>query len=588
MKNKIKYKRSAIIILFSSLLILFALNIIFSFFYVRIDLTAEKRNSLAPSTIKLIKELDDKVYIKVFLLGKNNPADYQIFAQKTKEILEEFVRHSSNIEFEMIDPVDGKDQQEIHEIFGEFNKKGLPPIPLSREDFSTTWIVPGAFLTYRSKEYPVTLVVSDPKNRDWLDFSIQELEYNLVSAIRNITTKFAQKVAFLEGHGELDRIATSWMEWQLKRYYNVDRVTINNRVNALKNIYLKDSAEATIGTYGNKYDVLIVAQPTQPFSDIDKYVIDQFIMDGGKVLWLIDATNASVDSLQNNMEFFAVENPLRLNSLFFKYGVRMNANLIQDLKSQSIAVLQGMVGNQPQFKFYQFPYMPIIVNFTSHPIVRKIQKLKVDFAGTIDFVGTNPDIQKTVLATTSERTKVVPTPSIVTLNVIKTQPNLEEYHRMYEPVAVLLEGKFTSAFKGMLSPELHDLEEQGVDKPKDKCEEVTRQIFISDGDMIRNFFDSKSMEPYPTGYDHRARIHYDNADFLLNCVNYLSADEELVLIRSKSFKIGTLDPVKVKAKKNFYIIFNTIGPLLLIIIMATVLILMRRWRYGRNFLKKKN
>jgi len=578
MKNKVKYKRSAIITLISSLLILIALNIILSFFYVRIDLTAEKRNSLAPSTIKLIKELPDKIFIKVFLEGKNNPANYQIFAQKTKEILEEFSRHSANIDFEMIDPVAGKDQEEINSIYGEFYKKGLYPIPISREDYSTTWVVPGAFFTYRSKEYPVTLVVSDPNGQDWLDFSIQELEYNLVSAIRNITTTFAQKVAFLEGHGELDRMATSWMEWQLKRYYQVERITIDGKINSLRHIYVKDSAEAKIGNYGNKYNVLIVAQPTKPFSDVDKYVIDQFIMNGGKVLWLIDATDASVDSMQGKNEFFATENYLRLNSLFFKYGVRLNTNLIQDLNCQSIPLLTGMVGNQPQYKFWAFPYMPVIVNFSTHPIVRNIKSLKVDFAGTIDFVGTDSEIRKTILATTSEKTKVVPTPSIVTLNVIKTQPNMEEFNRMYEPVAVLIEGTFTSAFKGMLPIEFDTIKEFDFKTISPE----TRQIFISDGDMIRNGFDEKAMQPYPTGFDRYSRKQYDNPDFILNCVNYLSADDELLSIRSKSYKIGTLNPVAVKAKKNFYILLNTVGPLIIISIMATILIFTRKMRFNRK------
>jgi len=576
MKNKTKYKRSAILTLASSLLILIALNIILSFFYVRIDLTSEKRNSLAPSTIKLLKELPDNIFIKVFLEGKNNPADYQIFAQKTKEILEEFSRHSSHVGFEMIDPIAGKDQEEINSIYGEFYKKGLYPIPISREDYSTTWVVPGAFFTYRGKEYPVTLVVSDPNGKDWLDFSIQELEYNLVSAIRNITTVFAKTVAFLEGHGELDRMATSWMEWQLKRYYKVERISIDNKINSLRNIYVKDSAEAKIGTFGNKYDVLIVAQPTLPFSDTDKYVIDQFIMNGGKVLWLIDATNASVDSLQGSEEFFATENYLRLNSLFFKYGVRLNTNLIQDLNCQSIPLFTGMVGNQPQYQFWAFPYMPVVVNFSTHPIVRKIKALKVDFAGTIDFVGSDTQITKTVLATSSEKTKVVPTPSIVTLNVIKIKPNLEEFYRMYEPIAVLVEGKFTSAFKGMLPAAFDTIKE--FDYKTESPE--TRQIFISDGDMIRNSFDEKAMQPYPTGYDRYSRKQYDNPDFLLNCVNYLSADNHLLQIRSKSFKIGTLNPIAVKKMKTFYILFNTMGPLVIIAIMATTLMVVRRMRYN--------
>ena len=575
MKNKVKYKRSAIITLLSSLFILVALNIILSFFYVRIDLTSEKRNSIAPSTIKLLKELPDKIFIKVFLEGKNNPADYQIFAQKTKEILEEFCRYSSNLEFEMIDPVEGKNQEEINSIYGEFYKKGLYPNPITREDYSTTWIVPGAFFTYRAKEYPVTLVVSDPNGKDWLDFSIQELEYNLVSAIRNITTTFAPKVAFLEGHGELDRLTTSWMEWQLMRYYKVERVSINNKINSLRHIYVKDSAEAKIGNYGNKYDVLIVAQPTKPFSEMDKYVIDQFIMNGGKVLWLIDATNASVDSLQGRGEFFATENRLRLNSLFFKYGVRLNANLIQDLNCQSIPLNSGYVGNQPQYSFWAFPYMINVVNFSTHPIVRKIKSLKVDFAGTIDFVGTD-NLMKTVLATTSEKTKVVPTPSIVTLEVIRIKPNLEEFRRMYEPIAVLVEGKFTSAYKGMLPVEFDTIKEFDYKSESP----VTRQIFVSDGDMIRNRFDEKNGQPYPTGFDYYSKKQYDNPDFILNCINYLSEDDHLLQIRSKSFKIGTLNPIAVKEKKNFYILLNTIGPLVIIGIMATILILVRKMRYN--------
>jgi ABC-2 type transport system permease protein len=477
----------------------------------------------------------------------------------------------------MIDPIEGKDQEEVTSIFSEFFQKGLYPIPISREDYSTTWVVPGAFITYRSKEYPVTLVVSDPNGVGWLDFSIQELEYNLVSAIRNILTNLAPKVAFLEGHGELDPLAISWMEWQLRRYYQVERVTIDNKINSLRHIYVKDSTEATIGTWGNKYDVLIVAQPTEPFSDMDKYVIDQFIMNGGKVIWLIDATNASVDSMKARNEFFATENLLKLNSLFFKYGVRLNANLIQDLNCQGVPVPAGMVGNQPQYKFYAFPYMPIIVNFSTHPIVRNMKALKVDFAGTIDFVGTDPNLRHTVLATTSEKTKVVPIPSIVTLNVMKTQPNLEEYYRMYEPIAVLVEGKFTSAFKGMLPPEFDTIQEFNY---KSESKE-TRQIFISDGDMIRNYFDTKAMKPYPTGYDFFSKKQYDNPDFLLNCINYLSADDDLVMIRSKSYKIGTLNPIAVKAKKNFYIMLNTLGPLAMICIMAGVMIFVRKLKYSR-------
>jgi ABC-2 type transport system permease protein len=311
---------------------------------------------------------------------------------------------------------------------------------------------------------------------------------------------------------------------------------------------------------------------------MDKYVIDQFIMNGGKMLWLIDATDASVDSFQTRNEFFATENYLNLNSLFFKYGVRLNANLIQDLNCQTLPIPSSYVGDKPQYKYWAFPYMPVGVNFSAHPIVRKIKALKIDFAGTIDFVGSDPNISRTVLATTSEKTKVVPTPSIVTLNVIKVKPNLEEYYRMYEPFAVLVEGKFTSAFKGILPIEFDTIKEFDY---KTESKE-TRQIFISDGDLIRNYFDSRNNQPYPAGYDFYQRVQYDNTDFIMNCVNYLSADEELLQIRSKSFKIGMLNPIAVKEKKNMYIILNTVVPLILIGIMAAILIFFRKWKYTKK------
>ena len=269
---------------------------------------------------------------------------------------------------------------------------------------------------------------------------------------------------------------------------------------------------------------------------------------------------------------------LRLNSLFFKYGVRLNANLIQDLNCQSLPIPSGYIGDKPQYKLFAFPYMPVVVNFTSHPIVRKIKALKVDFAGTIDLVGVDPEISKTVLATTSEKTKVVPTPSIVALNVVKVKPNLEEYHRMYDPIAVLVEGKFTSAFKGILPVEFDTIKEFDF---KTESEE-TRQIFISDGDLIRNYFDSRNNQPYPAGYDFYSQTQFDNADFIMNCVNYLSADNELLLIRSKSLKIGKLNPIAIKDKKTFYILLNTVGALTLISIMAAVLIFFRKWKYTKK------
>ncbi len=585
MNNSKKYKKSALIGLLVSLVVLISVNIIFSYLYVRIDLTQDKRNSLSETTIDMLKNLNEKVYIKVYMKGENQPADYDFFAQKTEDILQEFRRYSKNIYFEFIDPVKGKSQEESKAIYNEFYKKGLSPIPISKEDasgFSTHFIVPGAMISYKVKEAPSTLVVSDPNGADWLNYSVQELEYNLVTTIRQLVNPKVHKVAFTDGHGELDFWNTSWMMYQLRRFYSVERITLEGKINTLRQISIEDSVKQTIKDNGNKYDVLIIAQPTQPFNDMDKFLIDQHVMRGGKILWLIDATNASIDSLQNAGEFFALERPLNLNSLFFKYGVRFNAGLLQDLSCLSIPLPESVIGDKPQYKFWAFPYIVNVVNFSNHPIVRKLKNVKSDFAGTVDFVGGDGELQKSVLMTSSERTKMVPTPSIVSLGVVKGKPNMEEFAFKYLPMAVLVEGEFNSAYDGILPIEFDTIKELGFVKKSPE----TRQIFIADGDIIRNFVDKKTNQPFPSGYDIYSRNLYDNTDLLLNCVNYLCADDDLLQIRSKSFKIGLLNPQKVREEKQFYAIINITIPIAIITLMGIIMIIIRKRTYAKKKMKK--
>jgi len=584
-KNSNKYKKGAITGLISGFLILIALNIIFSFIYFRIDLTKDKRHSLSPATIKLLKELDDRIYIRVYLKGDGLPADYQHFAKNTKDILQDFRNYSNKVFFEFIDPVAGKNQEEIISIFGEFGRKGLMPIPITKESntgFSTVYVVPGVMISYKNNEKPVTLVVDDPsRSESWLTYSTQEMEYNLVSAIRSLVKDRKPKVAFVEGHGELGFLPTSWITYQLRRFYQVDRITIDGKINSLRNIAIADSVEQTIVGRGNKYDALIIAQPTQPFSDEDKFIIDQHIMRGGKVLWLIDATTASTDSFQHRRDFFVTAQNLRLNDLFFRYGVRINANLLQDLSCQRIPVATGQIGDQLKTKLMIFPYALNVVNFSTHPIVRNIKSIKADFVSSIDFVG-GQDVEKTILMTSSERTKMVPTPSIVTLNVGLAKPNMEEFAFKRLPIAVLVEGIFESAYKGLLPPEFDSIKEFGFLSQS----KHTRQIFVADGDIIRNQIDRKNGYPYPTGYDIYTQTKYDNSEFIMNCIKYLCADDDLLQIRTKNFRIGKLDKIKILNKSTFYAVINIVLPLVLIITMGIISNIIRRFRYYHKSSKK--
>lgn len=576
-----QFKKNTLIGLLIALAAVIVVNIISSFLFFRIDLTKDKRHSLSKGTIEMLNNLEDRVYIRVYLKGKDQPADYQLFAKQVEQVLQDFRSYSKNVYFEFIDPLEGKTTEEVNSILGEFVKKGLDPIPISREDgsgYSTHMVIPGAIISYRDHEYPAKLVVSDPSGSDWMQYSIEELEYNLVSPIRRLLKTEKPSVAFLDGHGELDFWNTCWTGMRLQRFYNVSRITLDGKINCLRNISIEDSVKQSLKLGPNKYDVLIIAQPTQPFKEYDKYIIDQFIMRGGKVLWLIDNTTASLDSLQNTPEFFATPRSLYINDLLFSYGVRINPNLIQDLSCLPIPQQVGMIGDQPQFKFMAFPYILDIVNFGDHPIVRNIKEIKSEFAGSIDLVGKNADLKKTLLLCSSERSKLVPTPSIVTLQVGVSQPNPQEFAFRNLPIAVLVEGEFESAFKGILPVEFDTLKELDF-RPKS---EYTRQIFVSDGDIIRNPFDRKRNQPYPAGYDIYTRKMYDNTEFIVNCVNYLCADDDLLQLRSKNFRIGSLNKEKVRGHKTFIATLNIVIPLVLVALMGGILILTRKIRFSKK------
>ena len=580
-KQSKQFKRRTLMGLLIVIAAVVLVNILSSFLFYRIDLTKDKRHSLSKSTIEMLKNLEDRVYFRVYLKGKDQPADYQLFAKQVEQMLQTFRSYSKNVYYEFIDPLEGKTNEELNGILGEFVKKGLELIPISREDaggFSTHVVIPGAIVSYRNHEYPAKVVVADPSGSDWLKYSNEELEYNLVAPVRRLLKTEKPKVAYLDGHGELDFWSTCWTAMQLQRFYNVSRITLDGKINALRNITVDDSVSANVVPGGNKYDVLIVAQPTQPFKEYDKYIIDQFIMRGGKVLWLIDNTTASLDSLQSVGEFFATPRALYINDLFFTYGVRLNTDLIQDLSCMPVPQQVSVIGDQPQYKFMAFPYCLDVVNFGNHPIVRNLKDIKSDFAGSIDLVGNNADLNKTILMTTSERTKVVPTPSIVTLRVGMVKPNLQEYSYRNVPIAVLVEGNFQSAFKGILPVEFDTIKELDFRDHSD----YTRQIFVSDGDIIRNPFDSKRNQPYPAGYDIYTRQTFDNTDFIVNCVNYLCADDDLLQLRAKNFKIGSLSSEKTRNHKVLLAVLNIGIPLLLIALMGTVLIVIRKVRFSKK------
>lgn len=572
-------KRGNLLQFFSIVLIIIALNVIFSFFFFRLDLTGEKRYTLSKSTKAMLKNLDDVVYVKVYLDG-NLPPDFAELSLKTREFLDEWRVYSPNIQYEFIDPSKGKTPQESNAIFSELYQKGLNPQPIqdvTAEGVNTRYIVPGALLSYRQREIPVSLLDSDHgilKNRnDIINYSIEKLEYNIGNAVRRLTLQQKARVAFLKGHGELPNIKVFDAALGIVDFYAVDSVVLDNKITRLFDVKIKDSLTGDFSIEGIKYDLLVVAKPTMPFSDYEKFMLDQFVMQGGRILWYVDPVLAEMDSLMRYPEVPVLALDLNLDDLFFRYGVRMNTNLLQDFNALPIPVRSGEMAGQPQYKMIPWYYFPVITPNGEHPIIRSLNVLKTEFVSSMDTVGTRQGLKKTVLLTTSATTKEVRTPAIISLEVLKKRANILEFNQQYLPVAVLVEGVFPSLFSGYENMNRQGAGFRDHSKP-------TKMIFVADGDMIKNQVNEKNY-PLPLGYDRYTDKAYGNRNFLLNAVNYLCDDEEIVQVRSKDFKMRLLDNNRILKEKTFWQVLNVGLPLLLIVLLGLTLFFFRKAKYAR-------
>jgi ABC-2 type transport system permease protein len=347
----------------------------------------------------------------------------------------------------------------------------------------------------------------------------------------------------------------------LSEYYNIKRLKINEQLKALQNI-----------------DAIVIAKPDSAFSEKDKFIIDQFIMRGGKALWLIDRTDANMDSLSKSSNFMALTKDLNLDDMLFKYGVRINTNLVQDLQAVPIPIVIGYIGNQPQQKFFPWFYFPLLMPYAKHPIVNNLNAIKAEFISTIDTVGAK-GIIKTPLLHTSKYAKVLPTPVRVSINMLREEPKIEQFNKSFQPLAVLLEGEFESNFKNRLAPELLDskeinFKEKGI---------PTKMIVVADGDIIKNQVQYSTGRAMPLGYDKYTNEVYGNKNFILNAMNYLLDDSGLIGARSKEIKLRLLDIDKLKRERTSWQFLNVVTPLLLVVLYGLIRFYWRKRKYTTAF-----
>ena len=576
--KKKNIKRSNIIQLFLGIVIIMLVNIIAGFIFTRFDLTAEKRYSLSPATKKILKGLKDDVLFKVYLEG-DLPPGFRRLANETKEMLDEFRAYSKKVQYEFVDPSSNPNPKERNDGYKLLQERGLQPteIHLNKKGQASQLIIfPGAIVSYGEREVPVQLVMSQLGQQadKALNTSVQSLEYNLACAMQKLVERSKPQIAFIQGQGELSVPETQDAQIALSEFYNVERVTINHKISSLS-IRLKG---ATSDKLVNRYKAIIIAKPTQAFDEKDKFLIDQFVMRGGKILWLIDPVLASMDSLQKYNSTMGLANNVNLEDMLFNYGIRLNANLVMDKIALPIPVKTGQIGDQPQFDFFPWYYFPVLTPTISHPIVNGLNAIKTEFVSSIDTVEAQ-GVKKTILLTTSPYSRVVNAPVFIDLEILKKPAEESEYNKGPQPVAVLLEGNFTSSFMYRIPPELVENKDLQFIAKSNK---PAKMIVVGDGDIIKNQFQLSQGYFLPLGYDQYTRQTYGNKDFLLNAMNYLCDDSGLISVRSRELTLRMLDSTKLENQRLFWQILNVLLPIILILIFSIIKLRIRARKYSRS------
>ncbi len=564
-----------IVQLLLSLVIIGALAWLSSAYFFRIDLTSEKRHTLTPYTIDFLENLDETIYVKVYLKG-DYPAMFKKLEQATREKLYEMRAYSKgNLEFEFINPADVADEKTRNENFQKLVDLGLSYTSLQireKDGVSEKVIFPSASVTYRLKSLPLQLLKSQERlpNQEMIQNSINNMEYELMNVFYQITSAEKPRIAFLDDYGTLDELEAGDLTRGLSDFYKVERIRLDSNISALTDRVGETNYRQ------NKYEALIVAKPTQPISDKDKYIIDQFVMHGGKVLWMLDGMQAHMDSLEGRDMTMALSLDLNLDDMLFKYGVRINKNLLIDRSCAPIGIMTGPMGNQQQMEFFPWYFKPLIIPELSHPIVSNLDPIVMEFVSSIDTLP-RKDVRKTVLLTTSPYTRIMRSPVRVSLNIVRINPDFGNNNSPHQPVAVLLEGEFESSFKNRISPLLVKDEEFGFKEQSSP----TRMLVVSDGDVGRNEVRRSRGQFYPLGFDRYAgRKMYGNREFLVNAMNYMLGDASLIAIRSRNTSLRQLDQERLLAERTLWQTLNIALPVLLIVLLGGLQWMIRRRKYS--------
>ncbi|UOG76700.1 gliding motility-associated ABC transporter substrate-binding protein GldG [Hymenobacter tibetensis] len=539
--------------------VLLLVNFIGQQFFFRLDLTQEKRYTMSGATRQLLTGLKQPITVTVYLDGDFPPA-FRRLQQAVRETLNEMqVYGGSNLKYVFIDPSAAGTEKARNEYYASLFKKGLAPTNLGANENGKRVekiIFPWATVSAGGKEQQVLLLrgnqaaPSDVR----LNQSIEGLEYELASAIRKLSPGKRKLIGVVEGHGELSNAEAGDLIGSLSQYYDVYRVDLS-KVRDLRAL-----------------SAVIVAKPATAYSEPEKFKLDQFITQGGNALFFVDAMRVNLDSAART-GMLSFPQPLNLDDLLFKYGVRVNPDLILDLNSGVIPLVTGQEGNKPKVEPMPWQFYPLVNNFSTHPITRNLDAVYTKFVSTIDTVKAT-GVRKTPLFFTSRYSRVLPSPVPVNLNDARLQPDRKLYKDKFKPVGYLLEGQFRSLYANRAQPGTTQF--QPTTSPQAKPAKV---LVVSDGDLVRSELDPKTGRPFRLGFDRLANTEFANRELVLNAVDYMLDETGLISVRGKQITLRPLDKLKVIEQRRSWQLLNLVAPLVLLGVFGAV----RAWRRKRRY-----
>jgi len=567
MVGKIRKGSESILQIILVLAILVVVNVLANIFHGQIDLTGDKRFTLTDATVDLLEEQEEPILVQVLLEG-NFPSGFKRLSTATKEMLQKFNNINGYIDYDFTDPLEGS-VEDINARTQELAKDGIMPTSLEfreGDEMTKKLIYPWAILSYGQRRILINLLEEDNPNlskEEILNNSVSLLEYKFADAIQKLKLTEKPNVLFTSGNGEFKDEQLAALNKSIQAFYNTGRLNLDSVVQIKPEVNL-----------------LIVAGAKTAINLKNQFKIDQYIMNGGKVIWLTEKLNVSLESIARNKFYVPDVYDTELDDMFFKYGVRVQPNLILDLECSKIPQVIGEQGGKPQTQLFHWYYHPLIASKSNHPVVKNLDRVNMYFPSTIDTVKTNGDLKKTILLESSNYSRFQMVPMRLNFEILRYEPDASKFDKGPQPVAVLIEGEFESFFKNRVSQESQATLEKIGSVYRD-ISLPTKQLFVSDADFAKNIFDVNSNRISAMGFNNwDKQIYGGNSDFMLNAIEYMLDQKGVLAARSKEVKLRLLDTVKAKEERTKWQGINLVLPLIILALFGIGFQFFRKRKYA--------